>query len=105
MREMNFLGDFKVIRFTYCQRGGSPFAHAIHGQDCGLFKWGWEERACGVAQVMFGEKQTPVPINLLRRVLFQLIAKQGLLKELLAQPKRNSHLERSKTFGRKGDIG
>jgi hypothetical protein len=57
-----------------------------------------------VAEVMLSEKQTPVPIKTVPGTLVELIAKQALLKELLTEPKRNSHLERPETPGCEGDI-
>jgi len=54
---------------------------------------------------MLSEEQTSVPIKTVPGALLELTAKQTLLKELLTEPKRNSHLERPETPGREGDIG
>ena len=57
MREVDFAQDLQ--RGAAAHRGGrgGPFAHAIHGEDSGVFEWRRVEGAGGVAEVVLAEEQ------------------------------------------------
>ncbi len=61
MREVDFLEDFQRVAAPDGQRGGGPFADAVHGQHGGLLEGRGEEGAGGMAQVVLGEAQPAVP--------------------------------------------
>src|SRR5262249_20995951 len=85
MRKMDFPQDREVVSAS--QRGGrgGPLADAVHGEDQRFVERGGEERARGVAEMVFGEEEALLPVEAVA-IVFQGFAKQTLLKELFPDP-------------------
>ncbi len=104
MREVDFLEDFQRLATPDGQRGGSPFADAVHGQYRSLLEGRRKKRAGGVAQVVLGEAQPAVPVGV-RGMAPQFLDQQILEEELFAQPDRNRHAEGLEAPRREAHIG
>ena len=58
-----------------------------------------------MAQVVLGEQQSILPIEVSAEGLFELLIQGLLLKQLLPHPQRNRHLERTQSGRGEGEIG
>ena len=101
---MNLALDLQVAAGADRTRRRAPFADAVHRQHRRIGKWRGEERACGVAEMMLGEQQLVLPVEV-RREFLQLAPQQILLKQLLANPDRDRRRERAEAARREGDVG
>ena len=104
MGEVNLLDDFEPVTAANGQRGRGPLPHTVHGQHRRFFKRRWEKGARRMAQVVFGEKQFLVPVEV-RRLFLEFLLQQILQEQFFAQPDRDRHAERRETARRKGQIG
>ena len=103
MRKMDLLEDFEAVAVADRRRGGRPFADAVHGQHGGVVVGRGVERRRRVAQMMFAEQQ-PADVEIFGK-LADLVAQQGLLKQLFLQPQRDRHLEGAEAARRHRDVG
>src|SRR6266404_3643845 len=83
---------------------GGPLSDTVHCEDQRFFEWRRIESTRGVALVVLGEQQLALPVKI-RRSRFEPLAKKVLLEQLLLDPQRQSHAERSEPARREGEIG
>src|SRR5690348_6969943 len=94
MREVELPVDGEPVSRAQAERGGRPFADAVHGEDGRLPERRGKERAGGMAQVVLREEQARVPL-VAGPEGAELALEQRLLEELLAKPEWNGHRERA----------
>src|SRR5579871_1267283 len=103
MREVNFLHNLNLIPAPQRHGRSRPFPDAIHRQDQRILKRRRIKRARRMTHMMLGEKQLLLPVESRTQPL-QLFMQQRFLKQLLADPQRHCHLERSQSAWRIGEI-
>src|SRR5579864_5649122 len=103
MRKVDLLDYLEVVAAAQGDGRGGPFPHAIHRQDQGFVKRGWEESTGRVALMVFGEKELGLPIEIGSKAL-QILMEQTFLEKLFANPQRDGHLERTQAPWREGQI-
>ena len=84
-----------------CRR---PFADPVHRQDQGVLERRGEEGRGGMAQMVLGEEELALPVEILLDLL-QMILQQRFLEQLLPQPERNRHAEAVEAPRRERQIG
>ena len=89
---MHLLQHLQVLALAQRQRRRAPLADTIHGQHGRLPEGAWIEGRGRVAQVVLGEQQLLLGVELGRELL-QLLGEQTLLEQLLAQPDGHGHAE------------
>src|SRR3984957_3642980 len=103
MRKMDFLGYLEAIAVADPRRSGGPFADTVHGEHGRIVERRGIKRRGRMAQMMLAEQQ-PTLVEIAGEFP-ELVAQQVLLKQFLAQPERDRHLERAKSARRHRDIG
>src|SRR6266566_5273717 len=101
---MDFTYHFQVGPVPHGERSSGPFSDAGHRKHRRTWKWRRKKGAGGMAQMMLGKKQTPVPVQIVIELL-ELPHQQPPLEQLLLQPQRQGLSERSETVRRKGEVG
>ena len=104
VRKVDLATHFQRVAAPRRERRRGPFAHAVHRQNRRLVEGRREERARGVAQVMFREQQ-PVRPGLSRPGSAQFLDQQVAQKQLFPQPDGDRHAERFEPARRKCEIG
>ena len=102
MGEVNLFDDLEIVTVAYPRGRCSPLADAIHCQNGGILKRRWVKRTGGMTEMMFRKKKVMVPVKL--AMALNLPLKKSLLKEFLANPNRDRHLERAQTLGSHSEI-
>src|SRR6266850_149992 len=96
--------DFQVAPVPQGERGGGPFAHAVHREHRGAREGRRKESAGGMTQMMLGKQQAPLPIDLVIE-LRELIRQQAPLEQFLLDPQRQRLPERCEPPRGKREIG
>ena len=103
MRIADFAHDLKPVSTAHGSRGGGPLADAVHGEHHGIFERRWKECAGGVTLMVLRKEQPAGPVAL-RPDRLQFAAEEVFLKQLLSNPQRKSHPERSHPARRERQI-
>ena len=101
--KVDLADDLEAAALAERERRRGPFAHAVHRQHGRPLERRGEEGAGGMAQVMLGEQQLALPIDVVAQRL-QLLDQQALLEELLLEPQRQRLAERGEAARREGEI-
>src|SRR5262245_65278783 len=104
MWKMKLLEDGEIVAAAETHGHGRPLADPVHGQHRRLLERRWEEGRGRMTLVMFREQELFFPVGMPRE-LSQFVAQKLLLEQLLAQPQRDRHAERSKAGRRERQIG
>jgi hypothetical protein len=79
MREVDLLPHFEVMTAAEADGGGRPLADPVHGQHHRLLERRGKEGARGMALMVLGEEETPLPIEG-GSIRFEPLLQQGLLE-------------------------
>ena len=86
-----------VVALAHADRGRGPLAHAVHGEDRGPVEGRRKERARRVRLVMLGVEDLALVAQLPPQLLVEV--------ELVLDPERPRHEERSKPLRRDAEVG
>src|SRR5262245_40285156 len=104
MWKMKLLKDGEIVAATETHGHGRPLADSVHGQHRRLLERRWEKGGGRVTLMMLREQELFFPVATPGE-LSQFVTQKLLLEQLLAQPQRDRHAERSKAGRRERQIG
>ena len=111
MRKVDFLQHGEVMPLAEAEGRGRPFADTVDGQHRRRLEGRGVKGAGRMALMMLGKQQSALEVLHLDPGvgvcgdLFQLLAQEAFLEQLLLHPDRHGGAERLEAFRREGEIG
>src|SRR5262249_8510571 len=103
MGKVNLAYYLDVLVHAQRERRRGPLSHTVHRENRGAVEGRWEERARGVAQVVFREYQPILPVDAAVDP-GEFRTQQVLLEELLLEPHRQCSTERGEAVWRQRHV-
>src|SRR6266436_8170027 len=103
MWKVDLLPHLQMIALSEADGGRCPLAHPVHRQHRRFLKRRREEGAGGMALMMLGKEETPLPV-VGGSVGLELFFQQGLLEQLFPEPQRNGHGEGREPAGGEREV-